>query len=223
MATHLDLEEQEQLDRLKHFWNTYGTLITWVLLIVAGAVVAWNGWQYWQRSQSAQAASLYEELDRATKSSDAERVQRALNDLQQRFARTAYAQQGGLLAASSLATQGKAEEARNALTWVVDKAVDPGYQAVARLRLASLHMDAQAWEPALQQLNASFPVEFQALAADRKGDVLLAQGKRDEARAEYQKAWTAFGAESEYRRLVEIKLNAVGVDVKTLGGDAPKS
>ena len=106
---------------------------------------------------------------------------------------------------------------------MVDKAVDPGYQAVARLRLASLHMDTQAWEPALQQLNAGFPSEFQALVADRKGDVLLAQGKREEARAEYQKAWTAFGAESEYRRLVEIKLNAVGVDAKTLGADAPKS
>ena len=223
MATHLNLEEQEQLDRVKHFWNTYGTLITWVLLIVAGAVVAWNGWQYWQRSQAAQAATLYEELDRATKSSDAERVQRALNDLQQRFARTPYAQQGGLLAASSLVAQGKAEEARAALSWVVDKAVDPGYQSVARLRLASLHMDAKAWEPALQQLNASFPVEFQALAADRKGDVLLAQGKRDDARAEYQKAWTAFDADSEYRRLVEIKLNAVGVDVKTLGAAASKS
>ncbi|MDA7416129.1 tetratricopeptide repeat protein [Xenophilus arseniciresistens] len=223
MATHLDLEEQEQLDRLKHFWNTYGTLITWVLLIAAAAVVAWNGWQYWQRSQAAQAATLYEELDRAAKASDAERVQRALGDLQQRFARTAYAQQAGLLAASSLNTLGKAEEARTALTWVAEKAADPGYQAVARLRLASLHMDAQAWEPALQQLGGSFPAEFQALVADRKGDVLLAQGKREEARAEYQKAWTAFGAESEYRRLVEIKLNAAGVDVKTLGADAPKS
>ena len=220
MATHLDLEEQEQLDRLKHFWNTYGTLITWVLLILAGAVVAWNGWQYWQRSQAAQAATLYDELDRATKASDVERVQRALGDLQQRFARTAYAQQGGLLAASSLAAQGKAEEARTALAWVVDKAVDPGYQAVARLRLASLHMDAKAWEPAAQQLNAAFPAQFQALAADRKGDLLLVQGKRDEARAAYQQAWTAFGAESEYRRLVEIKLNAVGVDVKTLGAAA---
>ena len=37
MATHLDLEEQEQLDQLKHFWNTYGTLITWVVLLAAGA------------------------------------------------------------------------------------------------------------------------------------------------------------------------------------------
>jgi len=44
----------------------------------------------------------------------------------------------------------------------------------------------------------------------------MAQGKRDEAQAEYRKAWTGFGAASDYRRLVEIKLNAVGVDPKSL-------
>lgn len=222
MATHLDLEEQEQLDRLKHFWNTYGTLITWVLMIAAAAVVGWNGWQYWQRSQAAQAATLYEELDRAVQATDADRVKRALGDLQQRFAGTAYAQQGGLLAASSLAAQGKPEEARAALAWVADKAADPGYKAVARLRLASLHMDDKAWDQALQQLTGDFPAEFQALAADRRGDIFLAQGKRDQARDEYKKAWAAFAPESEYRRLVEIKLNAVGVDVKTLGPAASK-
>src|SRR5256885_5645964 len=28
MANHFDLEEQEQIEQLKHFWNTWGTLIT---------------------------------------------------------------------------------------------------------------------------------------------------------------------------------------------------
>ena len=37
MATHLDLEEQEQLDQLKAFWNQYGNLISGVLIVLAGA------------------------------------------------------------------------------------------------------------------------------------------------------------------------------------------
>ena len=45
MAKHLDLEEQEQLDQLKHFWSRYGTLITGVLVVVLGAFAAWNGYQ----------------------------------------------------------------------------------------------------------------------------------------------------------------------------------
>ena len=102
MATPLDLEEQEQLDQLKHFWNTYGTLITWVVLLVAGAFVAWNGWQYFQRSKAAQAAALYDEVERSAQSGDVERIQRVLGDMKERFAGTAYAQQAGLLVAKTL-------------------------------------------------------------------------------------------------------------------------
>ena len=51
MATHLDLEEQEQIDALKAFWNQYGNLITWVLVIGSAPIAAWNGWNWWQREQ----------------------------------------------------------------------------------------------------------------------------------------------------------------------------
>ena len=58
MAKHLDLEEQEQLDQLKHFWAKYGNAITWVLIVVMGSFAAWNGWNWWQRNQGAKAAAL---------------------------------------------------------------------------------------------------------------------------------------------------------------------
>ena len=42
MATQLDLQEQEQLDALKAFWNKQGNLITWALVLVLGAFAAWK-------------------------------------------------------------------------------------------------------------------------------------------------------------------------------------
>jgi predicted negative regulator of RcsB-dependent stress response len=51
------------------------------------------------------------------------------------------------------------------------------------------------------------------LADDRRGDVLLAQGKSAEAKAQYNKAYAAMDERAEYRRLLEVKLNALGVDV----------
>ena len=38
----LDLEEQEQLDQLKNFWQQYGNLISGVLIVVLAAVAGWN-------------------------------------------------------------------------------------------------------------------------------------------------------------------------------------
>ena len=102
------------------------------------------------------------------------------------------------------------------LGWVAEQAPDPAYQAIARLRLAAELLDAKAYDEALKQLDGTVPKPFEALVADRRGDIYQAQGKRGEAREAYRKAWIALGPESEYRRLVEIKLNAVGLDPSTL-------
>ncbi|MDB5752697.1 MAG: hypothetical protein JWP65_3118 [Ramlibacter sp.] len=216
MARHLDLEEQEQLDDLKHFWKQWGNLITWFLIAVFGSFAAWNGWHYWQRTQAAQAAALYEEVERAVAAGDSARVEQAAKDIKDKYGRTAYAHQAGLLAAKVLADKGQADGARGALEWLADKASDQGYQAIARLRLAALLVDAKAYDDALKQLAVDFPAEFAPLAADRRGDVYNLQGKNNEAKAEYTKAWKGLDAESDYRSLVEVKLTALGVDVQSL-------
>ncbi|MBE7368411.1 YfgM family protein [Ramlibacter pallidus] len=219
MARHLDLEEQEQLDELKHFWKQWGNLITWFLIAVLGAFAAWNGWQYWQRQQAVQAAVLYDEVERAVGSGDAARVEQAVKDVQDKFGRTAYAQQAALLGAKFLVQQGKADAARAALQGVAEKAGDEGYQALARLRLAALLVEAKSYDEALKQLT-DMPAAFEPLAADRRGDILKLQGKNDQAKAEYTKAWQGLGADAQYRSLVEVKLTALGVDVQTLKAPA---
>jgi len=222
---HLDLEEQEQLDQLKHYWNQYGNAITWILIAVFGSVAAWNGWHYWERRQSAQASYLYDEVDRAASSGDAARVEQAFNDIKNRFGRTAYAQQAGLVAGRVLEEKGKPDAAKAALQWVASDANDEGLQAVARLRLAAMLVEAKDYDGALKQLNSGIPHEFEALAADRRGDIYNLQGKKDQAKLEYMKAWQAFSPDSQYRPLVEVKLTALGVDVQTLkaAGETAKS
>jgi predicted negative regulator of RcsB-dependent stress response len=216
MAKHLDLEEQEQLAELKHYWNEYGNLITWVLIAVFGAIAAWNGWQYWERTQSTQASALYDEVERAAQAGDTGRVERAFADMKDKFGRTTYAQQAGLLAAKVLEEKGNFDAAKTALAWVADKSSDEGYKAVARLRLAAILVQAKAYDEALKQLSEPFPQEFEALAADRRGDVYKLQGKKTEALAEYTKAYKGMDENTEYRRLVEVKLTALGVDTKQL-------
>lgn len=208
---HLDLEEQEQLDQLKQFWKQYGNFITWALVVVVLAYAGWNGWQYWQRKQAVQATALYEEVERIAASGDAARLDRALADMKDKFAGTAQAQQAALLAASVHASAGRSEAARAALQWVTEQGGDEGYQAVARLRLAGLLLDAKSYDEALRQLDATVPAEFAALVADRRGDIYLAQGKKAEAGAQYQKAWAGLEEGNSYRQVVDIKLASLGL------------
>jgi predicted negative regulator of RcsB-dependent stress response len=223
MAQHLDLEEQEQLEELKHFWKQYGNLISWILIAVMGSYAGWNGYQYWQRGQATQSSAMFDEVERAALDSDTSKLDRALADMKDKFARTTYAQQAALLAAKTYHDRGNIEAAKSALAWVAEKSSDPGYQAIARLRLAGELAQAKAYDEAAKQLASPFPKEFVALAADRLGDIYLLQGKKVEARAEFEKAYKAFEDQVEYRRLVEVKLNALGVDPKAAAtvGAAP--
>lgn len=218
MATQLDLQEQEQLEDVKAFWKQYGTLITWLLVLVCGAYAAWNGWNYWQRSQAQKATAMHDELVRAVEAGDVDRAARVFNDLKERYPRTAPAEQGALAAAKLQYDKGQPDAALATLAWVADNAAEDEYRSVARLRAAGLLLDKQQYDAALKQLDAiKGTPSFDALVADRRGDVLLAQNKPAEAKAAYQAAWNTMDDKIEYRRLIEAKLLALGVAPATSG------
>jgi len=214
MATPLDLQEQEQVDQLKAFWQQYGNLITWTLTLALAGFAAWNGWNWWQREQAVKASAMFDELERAAQAADADRSARVFADLKERFPRTAYTQQGALLTAKVQADKGQADAALATLAWAGDNAGEDEIRIIARLRAAGLMLEKKQYDAALAQIDAAAQVKnakaFEALLADRRGDVLLAQGKKDEARKAFDAAYKAMDEKLDYRRLVDAKLTALG-------------
>jgi predicted negative regulator of RcsB-dependent stress response len=220
MATHLDLEEQEQLDEIKHFWKQYGNAITWLIIVVMGAYAAWNGYQYWQRQQSTKAAALFDEVERSAVTADTAKLERAFNDMKERFPSTHYAAQSALLAAQVLQNAEKWDAASNALKWASDNASDGASAQLARLRLANLQIQQKAFDAAIQTLSKPFTSAFAGLAADIQGDAYMAQNKTPEAVKAYTDAFVKLDETNEYRRLVLAKLNVLGVDPTPAKGAA---
>ena len=212
MASQLDLEEQEQLDELKHFWKRWGDLISWLLIAVLAGYAAWMTWQYWSNKQALQSSAMYDTVERAAQAGDMAMLDRSVADIKDKFASTSYAQQAVLLAARVYQDKDRAADAKTQLSWVVDKAIDPGYQALARLRLAALLIEEKAYDQARQQLSGKAPTSFEPLMADRLGDIDMLQGKSADAVKQYQKAWKGLEPSAEYRRLVAVKLAALGAD-----------
>ena len=217
MATHLDLEEQEQLDQIKHFWNKWGTPITGVAVVIMAGFAAWNGYQYWQQRQAMQASALADVVAAAVESGDQTRVAQAFDAVKADYKGTLQAGHAALLVAQSAVNAGKLPEAKSALQWAADNTKDEGYQATAKLRLAAVLMEDKDLDGAAAVLRGSFPAEFKGLAADRLGDVLQQQGKTSEAITAYQEAWKLLDAQVDYRALVGFKLNALGVATKESG------
>ncbi len=204
-----DLEEQEQLADLKAFWNKYGNVLTWVLIIALGSFAGYNFWKSHQASQAADASVLYEDLQKSLADKDNVKVQRIAADIENKFGSTAYGPMAALVAAKGAFDANDLKTAKTQLQWAIEHGNDE-YKAIARLRLAGILLDEKAYDEGLKLLAAEFPAQFAGSVADRKGDILVAQNKLADARTAYLAALTAMGERSPGRKLVEVKLESIG-------------
>ena len=60
-----DLEQQEQLDAIKGFWQDNKKWIVPLLGVALAAAAAFNGWTYWQNRQAAGASDALTAMEAA--------------------------------------------------------------------------------------------------------------------------------------------------------------
>jgi predicted negative regulator of RcsB-dependent stress response len=207
---HYDLEEQEQIDTLKTWWKMYGNLVTGVITAVCIAIVGWQGWGWYKNNQAAEAAAVFGVLEQALTAGDAQKIKATAGELVAKHGSTSYASLGALLAARHSFETGDLKTAKSQLGWAAENARDE-IRDLARLRLAAVQLDEQLYDDALKQLEAAPAPAFAARFHELRGDVLLAQGKKPEARAAYQSAldkMTETGGPG--RELLQQKLDSLG-------------
>ena len=206
-----DLEEQEQLATLRAWWKDNGSLVIVGLSLVVIVLAAWQGWNYYQRNQAAQASALYDSVQKAARASDLKQVRESAGAILEHYPRTAYAAMAALVSAKAHFQGGDLKTARAQLAWVVENAKDEGLQDIARLRLAGVMLDEKAYDDALKTLDAKHGSVFDAQFLAARGDVLLAQGKKDEARSAYQGALDKADAkDAGLRSSIQLRLDALG-------------
>jgi len=135
------------------------------------------------------------------------RIKAASATLRNEFPDSGYTVRGVLLAAQTLQDKGDLDAAQEQLTWLTDNAKDPAFLSLARLRLATLLLARQEFDAALAQLQNP-PAAFAALFDDRRGDVLAAQGKLDEAHQAWESALAAAQGEP-LQQVIRLKLDAI--------------
>ncbi len=205
-----NLEEQEQIDELKSWWKRYRNLVLLVVVAAAVTVSAIQGWRYYHNKQAFEAGELYTQLQSAVGSGEQKKVQDIAAVLVDKYPRTGYARLAALTGAKAAFESGDAPAAKTRLQWVIDNGNDDEMRDIARLRLAAVLLDEKNYDTALKLLAARHADTLRALYADLKADVLVAQGKPEEARAAYQLALDKSDAKSAYRALIQVKLDALG-------------
>ncbi|WP_118179195.1 tetratricopeptide repeat protein [Paraburkholderia phosphatilytica] len=204
-------DEQESIESLKAWWTQWGNATTWIVLVALVAAAGWNGWNYWQRHQAAEASVLYDQVQQAIDANDKAKITRIASDMEDKFGGSAYGQMTALAAAKALYMAGDEAAAKAQLQWAVDHAKDDEFRQIAKLRLAALLLDEKAYDQGLALLAEPQSDAFKGVVADGRGDLLAAQGKRNDARAAYKLALDSLPKnDTSARQLIQFKLDALG-------------
>ncbi|MGD9870933.1 MAG: YfgM family protein [Thauera sp.] len=209
-----DLEEQEQISELKAWWAQYGNFVVTLAVVAALASVGWQAWQWYQNRNAAEAGTLYYAVQQAAEQQDAQKAREAAGRLISEHGGSVSAQLGALLSAAMQFDAGDLDNARAQLEWAADKGSDPALRDLARLRLAAVLLQQGELDGALARLQAAPTAGYKARFDDLRGDVLAAQGKKDDARAAWQAAVDTLAGEGDeaaaLREVVRVKLESLG-------------
>lgn len=209
MAGSYDFEEQERIAELKAWWEDNRWYVAGAVAAVIIAFAGYRGWQYWSARQAEDAAAMYAPVAEAAKGKDLKRILDAAGVLRGKHPGSFYASEAALVAAKAAFEAGNLDEARKQLEWVMNDGVQE-HRGVARLRIAAVLLEQKKFDEALKVLDGNKDEAFVPLVADMRGDVMLAQGRTDEARAAYKLAMEKADPRNPVRSIAETKLNALG-------------
>ncbi len=201
--------DKEQVEAIKRWWKANGKSV--ILGVALGLAIAGGGkwWLARQQSRAEFASDQYElvlqDVQKGSPAAALERGGRLLDNLPT----SNYADLTALVLAKLKVDQSDLDGARFYLQWVVDHSSITQLKDVARLRLGRVLLAKGDAAGALQAVESADMKSFPSPAQELKGDILLAMGKRDEARMAYSAAINADGGGADQSRL-QMKLAEVG-------------
>ncbi len=166
-----DLDEQEQMDQIKAFWERWGTLISSV--VIAGALVfaGWKAYDFYQVKQSEKAAAAYEVFAQAVQKKDAS-ADAALSSIQQAYGKTQYAALASIQAAQVAMASQQWDKAQVPLQWLMTNGTAEN-QGAARLMLADVLAQSTKTDDALKVLDVVPSPSFALAFINKKSDIYL--------------------------------------------------
>lgn len=196
------LDEHEQGERVRTWLRQNGAGIFGGVVLGIGAIAGWQWWQKDQVNKLAEVNAQYDAVTRSLQSSDLDEAAKQVTALESGKAGI-YADLAGLELAKAQVEAGKAEDAIKTLQALK---AEGEFKMLIDQRIARLLIETGKPADALALLgNAE-----DSAGLEIRGDALIAQDKRDEARELYRQSLGRLDVAAPQRRLLETKLADAG-------------
>lgn len=199
------LDEHEQSERVRSWLRQNGVGIFGGVILALAVISGWQWWQKQQVGKLVEANSRYEAVSRSLQSKDLDEAAKEVAALE--GGKTGiYAELAALELAKAQVEAGKHEDAIKTLRALK---VEGEFKTLIDQRIARLLIEAGKPDEALSLLgNAE-----DGASLEIRGDALVAQDKREQARDLYTQSLGKLDVAAPQRRLLEIKLMDAGGSV----------
>lgn len=199
----LDEHEQGELVRKWIRDNSASILVGIVLGLLL--VFGWTQWERHKVQRAAQAAVEFQSFETALTGKNDPASKEDLERLKKDFGDSAYAVLAAMRAAEAASAAKDLAAAEASALWAYEHAKGDAMKSLAGQQLARVRLGADKAADALTLINSLPAAGYTAAIAELRGDVLAAQGKRDEARAAYEASLQALEPTAPGRQTLEWK------------------
>lgn len=197
--------EEQQVEALKEWWKENGKAVIAGVVLGALAIAGWGAYKANQAKQAVAASDIFSQTLDATNEGDASKAAELASTIGSEHGDTLYASYSYLAAAKAAVDAGDLDGAAEKLTWVTKNGKTDEVITIASVRLARvLGVQGKAAD-GLKTLPSSYSESFTALVEEARGDLHVAAGDTDAARAAYTKAQEAGTASNP--TVLTMKLN----------------
>ncbi len=196
------LDEHEQSERVRGWLRKNGVSILAGVAIAIGGIAGWQWWQKQQGNELANANVQYQVVLKQLQDKKLDEAAKGVKALEGGKS-SLYADLAAMQLAKAQVDAGKNDEALATLRGIQ---ADPEFKTAIDQRIARLLIAGGKADEAIKQLGSA----SDSASLEIHGDALMAAGKRDEARGQYEKALKTLDVAAPQRRLLEIKVMDAG-------------
>lgn len=207
---HLNLDEQEQVDKIKYFWKDWGKYLIILVILIGLGYAGTSAYSWHQASQSEKAVTVYQSFVTSFNTKNNSEAFNTADSLLANYASTEYAAMASITAAKLSVDSKDYAKAEHYLTWATSHSVDKSLKSIAVLRLASVYVDEGKFDQAREVLKTKHDIAFDGLFYEAKGDTFVAMGDLDKARDSYKEGLQKAANDPSTQQAIQMKMQIIG-------------
>jgi predicted negative regulator of RcsB-dependent stress response len=206
-----EYDNYEQSERVQKWLRENGLSIVAGIAIGLVGIFGWQQWRNHQARNESAASQLYKQAQIALLSGKPDIASQLTEQLMTDYPKSPYAVFAVTDRAKQQVLAKQLDKAEVSLEWAESHAGDPVLKSLTQLRIAQVELARDNGAAALSTLDRIPANNYQGLAQELRGDVLVKLGRSDDARKAYQAALSALSEEAPQRGVLQMKLDDLAV------------